>query len=202
MSTGAACARFVVNRPAIDANVSTATTARSSASGFALIPQWTAAERKPVGAVMPPSTGTMEVCRVGAIASAMQRRQGDALVPCALERANHRVLSAAPELAARVTVDDDLLGQPRGRHDREPEMDEVRGRMREGAELVEPGNRRAAYELVDDPSPDAGTSCLAGDDHRPHFGHGVAEGRQFCASEHFAILRGDNEAVRVHQNFA
>src|SRR5262245_34236918 len=110
MSTGAACARFVVNRPAIDANVSTATTARSSASGFALIPQWTAAERKPVGAVMPPSTGTMEGCRVAAIASAMERRQGNALLPCALERADHCVLSTAPELTACMAVGDDLLG--------------------------------------------------------------------------------------------
>src|SRR4030095_10801047 len=102
----------MVNRPAIDAKVSTASTARSSASGFALMPQWTAAERKPVGAVMPPSIGTIEVCRVAAIAPAMQRRQRDALLPCALERADHRVLSAAAELAARVAVPDDLLREP------------------------------------------------------------------------------------------
>src|SRR5262245_18700913 len=134
-----------------------ASTARSSAP-LALMPQWTAAERKPVGAVMPPSTGTIEVCRVAAIVSAMQRRQGDALLPCALERANHRVLPAAPELAARVAVGDDLLREPRVRHDREPEVDEVRRRMREGAELVEPGNHRAAYEFVDDPPPHAAPS--------------------------------------------
>src|SRR4029450_3367099 len=118
-STGAACARLVVNRPAIDANVSTASTVRSSAPGGALMPQWTAAERKPVGAVMPPSTGTMEVCRVVAIASAMQRRQGDALLPCALERVDYRVLSAAPELAARVAVGNDLLGERHARDERE-----------------------------------------------------------------------------------
>src|SRR4029453_6088959 len=99
--TGAACARFVVNTPAIDANVSTASTARSSAPGFALMPQWTAAPRKTVGPVMPPSIGTIEGGGVERVVSAMQGRQGYALVTWTVERSDHRVLSAAPELRAR-----------------------------------------------------------------------------------------------------
>jgi glutamate N-acetyltransferase/amino-acid N-acetyltransferase len=104
-------------RQAVDANVSTASTARSSASRFALMPQWTAAVRKPVGAVMPPSIGAMEVCRVEAIASAMKRRQWEALIARALERPDDGVLAAAPKLAAGVAVGDDLLGKPHVRND-------------------------------------------------------------------------------------
>ena len=58
-STGAAFARLVVKIAATDANVSTARTVRSSAPAFALMPQCTAADLNPVGAVMPPSTGAI-----------------------------------------------------------------------------------------------------------------------------------------------
>src|SRR5258705_2528336 len=146
-STGAACARFVVNRPAIEAKVSTASTARSSASAFALMPQWRAADRNPVGAETPPSIGTIDVCRVAGITSAMERSQWHAAVARPVERPHHRILPAAPELAAGVAVGDDLLGQPLVRDDGKPEVNAVTGRMRERAQLVEACGFRAAYEL-------------------------------------------------------
>jgi len=73
--------------------------------------------------------------------------------------------------------------------------------MRERAELFEPGGRRAAHELVDDPPSDATPPRLAGDHHRPHFSDGVTERSQFGACEDLVFLHGDDEAVRVHQNF-
>src|SRR5689334_3741401 len=196
-STGAACARFVVKIPAIEANVSVAMTARSRASGFALIPQCSAADLKPVGAVIPPSTGVMEVCRAAGITSAMQGSQRDAGAPRALEGAHHRVLSAAAELAAGLAVGGDLLGNPRVRHDRKPEVNEVRRRVREGAQLLEPCDRGAPYQLVDDASADATAACFTADGKRTDFRDGTAEGRQFCARNDFVILHRDDEAVRV-----
>ena len=52
---GAACARFVVKTAATDAGRSDAMTAMSSP--FALMPQCTPLELKPLGAVTPPAMG-------------------------------------------------------------------------------------------------------------------------------------------------
>src|SRR5258705_7024068 len=201
-STGAACARLVVNRPAIDANVSTARTARSSAPAFALMPQCSAADRNPVGAVMPPSIGAIDVCRVTAMRSAMQGGQRDAAVARPFERAHDGVLPAAPELAAGVAVGDDLLGQPLVRNDREPEMDEVAGGVREGAQLLEAGRLGAAHEPVHDSPADAAAACVAPDDHRPDFRDRAAQGRQLRAREDLVILDRDDEAVCMDEDFA
>src|SRR5258705_6308732 len=201
-STGAACARLAVNGPAIDAKVSRAGTARSSAPAFALMPQCSADDRTPVGAVMPPSIGAIDVCRVTAMTSAMQGGQRHAAVARPFERAHDGVLPAAPELAAGVAVGDDLLGQPLVRNDREPEVDEVAGRVREGAQLLEAGRFRAAHELVHDAAADAAAPCLAADDHRPDFRDRAAQGRQLRAREDLVILDRDDEAERVDENLA
>ncbi len=95
---------------AIDAKVSTASTARSSAPGLALIPQCTAAERKPVGDVMPPSIGVIVNGRVDGMTSAMEGRQRDAAMPRTRDRADDAILPAAPEMAAGMAVGHDLLG--------------------------------------------------------------------------------------------
>src|SRR5437762_8346330 len=168
-STGAAWARLVVKMPAIEANVSTASTARSSAPAFALIPQCTAADLKPAGAMMPPSIGPIDMCRVDGITSAMECRQRHAAVARPFERPHDGVLSALPEPAAGVAVGHDLLGQPGVRNDGEAEMDEVAGRMGESAQLVEAGGGRAAHQFVDDPPADTEASRLAADNHRSHF---------------------------------
>src|SRR5919204_3090912 len=185
--TGAAWARFVVKIAAIDAKVSTARTARSNAPGVALIPECTAADRKPAGAVMPPSIGAIDGCRADAITSGMQRRQRNACVTRPLQRTDDRVLSAAPELSACMAVDDDLLRQPGVWHEREAEVDEVTRRMRERAKLLETRSRRAPHELSDDSLPEAAAARFTRDDHRPYFRDGPAEGSQLGACEHLVI---------------
>ena len=52
-------ARFVVNSADADAVVSDAITARSSTPALALMPECSAAERNPAGAVTPPRAGLM-----------------------------------------------------------------------------------------------------------------------------------------------
>src|SRR5258705_13992105 len=99
---------------------------------------------------MPRSTAGMAVAGVTAMTSGMQGGQRHAAVARPFERGHDGVLPAAPELAASVAVGDDLLGQPLVRNDREPEVDEVAGRVREGAQLLEAGRLRAAHELVHD----------------------------------------------------
>ncbi len=108
----------------------------------ALMPACTAADVKPAGAVTPPAAGVMVKSTVDRIASAMQRGQRHARVPAPSEAMNDGVLAALPELRARVAVGHDLLRQPDVRHDREAQVHEVGGRVREGAQLLEAGGRR------------------------------------------------------------
>jgi hypothetical protein len=69
--------------------------------------------------------------------------------------------------------------------------------VREGAQLLEPCDRGAPYQLVDDASADATAACFTADGKRTDFRDGSAERRQFCARNDFVILHRDDEAVRV-----
>ena len=115
--TGAACARLVVKIPAAEALPSAASTVRSSDVAAALMPQWSAAERKPCGAVTPPDVGAMVKSRTVVGISGMQGRQRHTRLPCADERQHDGVLPAGAELRARSAVGVDLFRQPRVRHD-------------------------------------------------------------------------------------
>ena len=127
----------------------------------------------------------------------MQRGQRNAAVMNAFERAHDRVLPAVAELAAGVAVGHDLLGQPRMRHDGEPEVDEVAGRVRERAELVESGGRGAANQLVHEPAPDAAAARLAADNEGAHLGDRAAQWRELRARQHVVILHGQASSSRL-----
>ena len=129
---------------------------------------------------------------------AMQGRQRDTGMPRTLERTHDRVLPALPEMTAGMAIGDDFLGQPRVRDDREPQADEVPGRVRERAEFVEAGHRRAVKELVEQAASDAKTPRAAADDQRTDLRDRAAQGRQLRAREDLVALHGDDEAVRVH----
>jgi hypothetical protein len=165
------------------------------------MPQCTAADLKPVGAVMPPSIGMIDVCRVDGITSAMERRQRHAAVARPIERPHDGVLSALPELAAGVAVGHDLLGQPGVRNDREAEMDEVAGRMGEGAQLVEAAPPRGE-SVHRHAAADAQAACLAAHDHGSHFGNRSAERRQLRERHDFVVMDRDDEAIDVDEDFA
>src|SRR6185436_9305285 len=107
--TGAACARLVVKMPAADALPSAARTVRSRAPALALMPQCSAAERKPSGAVTPPVVGAMTKSRTVEV-SGMERRQRYARLLCADQGKHHRVLTAGTEVRARAAVGVNLLG--------------------------------------------------------------------------------------------
>src|SRR5881394_1555011 len=98
--------------------------------------------------------------------SAMKRRQRHASLPRAIQRAHDGVLPAAAELAARVAVGDDLLRDPLVRDDRKPEVNEIRRRVRERAQLLEARGGCARDQLVDDPPAETKRARLATDNHR------------------------------------
>src|SRR5688572_21803842 len=143
--TGAALARFVVKMPAAEAARSAASTVRSRAPAFALIPQCSAAEVKPCGAVTPPAAGVNVTAPAGVAspertarrrdASAMERRQRYAGLPVAGERQHHRVLAAPAELRAGPAIGVDFLGQPDMRNDGETELHEIGRYVGERTEL-------------------------------------------------------------------
>src|SRR5688572_4275371 len=108
--TGAACARFTVNSAAAEAGASAARTARSSADAEALMPECTAADLNPAGAVTPPSAGDTVNPVVERMTSAMKCRQRHERARAAAEGPHHRVLAALPEVHAGVAIRDDLLG--------------------------------------------------------------------------------------------
>src|SRR5439155_6496437 len=66
-----------------------------------------------------------------------------------VERYYHGVLAAGAEVRTLQAVGDNLLDQPRVRHDREAHVNEVRRHMREGAELVEAFASGASPKLFD-----------------------------------------------------
>ena len=100
-----------------------------------------------------------------------------------IERNDHRVLAALPEVRALHAVGEHLLGQPEMRHDREPHVDEVRGRVGERAQLLEALAPGAAPQFLDDPDADPMAARAAVHRERSHFGHVRAERRQLGAAD-------------------
>ena len=97
---------------------------------------------------------------------------------------DHGVLAALAEQRAAHAVGGDLLGQPGVRHDREAHADEVAGRVREGAQLVEAVRGARGAQLVDDASRRRpGCRALRVDDQRAHFGDRAAERRELGAAD-------------------
>ena len=87
------------------------------------------------------------------------------------------------KLRALHAVGEDLLEQPQVRHDREAHVDEIAGRVGEGAQLLEAFAPRAPPQLVDDHHADAAAARVRVDRERPHFGHLRAEWRELGAAD-------------------
>src|SRR5687767_11466511 len=188
---GAAWARFVVNSAAADAGPSAARMARSSAEATALMPQCTPAVLKPAGAVMPPLAGlTRTSAKTPGVTvfSAMQRRQRHERLVRAAQLALHRVLAAAPEVRTGVAIGHDLLRQPDVRHHRKAKLHEIGRRVREGAQLLEAGNRRPRHELVDQLAAEPEAARLLAGHQRADFADVAAERRQLGAGDDAIVL--------------
>src|SRR5439155_23285863 len=112
-----------------------------------------------------------------------------------VEGNDHRVLAAPAELWTLEAVGEHLLEQPCVRHDREAHLDEVAGRMRERAELLEAFAARAAAELLDDPRAHAGPTSRCIDRQRSYFGHRRTERRELGAADDRAAFDGNREAL-------
>ena len=74
-----------------------------------------------------------------------------------------------------MTIEGDLLGDPRVRHDREPHADEVPCIMRERAQGFVALHARASLERDDERATDAKPTSRTIDDQRAHFGDAAAE---------------------------
>src|SRR5262249_45772240 len=119
-----------------------------------------------------------------------------------IERDDHRVLPALPELRALHAVCEDLLGQPQMRDDREAHVDEVARRVRERAQLLEALAARPAPQFVDDRDADACTARLRVDGERSHLGHVRTERGQLGAADDLPRPDGDDEAIRANRELA
>src|SRR5687767_9054196 len=198
--------------PAAEAARSAASTVRSRAPAFALIPQCSAAEVKPCGAVTPPAAGVNVTAPAGVAspertarrrdASAMERRQRYAGLPVAGERQHHRVLAAPAELRAGPAIGVDFLGQPDMRNDGETELHEIGRYVGERTELVETGCRRATDQLVDQLTPCADRPRFLGDNQGTHLRNRAAQLRKISARHNAVAISGDDETMRVDDDLA
>src|SRR5262245_43950281 len=106
------------------------------------MPQWSADERNPSGAVTPPSARAIAKGRAVEETLAMKRCQRHKRVRCLRQGKRDRVLSASSEERAGATVCLDLLGNPRVRDDRKAHAHEVPGRVRERTQRLEASGSR------------------------------------------------------------
>src|SRR6185503_2935309 len=134
--TGAACARLVVKMPAAEALPSAARTVRSRAPALALMPQCSAAERKPCGAVTPPVVGAIAKSRTVEEVSGMERGQRHARLSRAHQGEHHRVLPAGSKQRAGSAVGFNLFRQPGVRDNRESHLNEIARDMGERAQRL------------------------------------------------------------------
>ena len=157
-----------------------------------------------IGRVPFPSTRSSSACHVFSRRLDLDRRRHRQIRTLsrraraqrsALQRERHRVLLAGAELRAVVAVGLNLLRQPRMRHHRESQPDEMARRMRERAQRREAIAPRGALQLLDQLRAQAAAAVRFVDDERSHFGDGAAERRELGAAGDLAVHRDDDEAV-------
>src|SRR6516164_5700901 len=118
-------------------------------------------------------------------------------IPAGLERHNHAVLTASPEMRALDAVSEEFLEQPGMGHDREPDLTEIAGRVRERAQLLEPVAARPAPEFVDDHDADATAASGFIDGERSDFGNVGTEPGEFGASDDLPATNRHDEPRRA-----
>src|SRR4029453_2354950 len=119
-----------------------------------------------------------------------------------VQRHDHAVLATAAELRTLHAVGEDLLEQPRVGHDGKAHAAEIAGRVCEGAQLLEPRAAGAPPQLVHDHHTDARAAGFRVDRERPHLGHMRTERRELRASDNRAPPDRNDEAARMHRQFA
>jgi hypothetical protein len=113
-----------------------------------------------------------------------------------IEVGNHGELIALPEQRARPAIGRDLLREPGVRHDRKTHVREVRGLMREDAQVVVTGCPRPCPQLVHDVSAEALAAALVAYDQGPYLCDRLTQWGQLTTRDDGpAAIDPDDEAL-------